>query len=112
MRYKNSNEKELQINYEKEDDENTIIKQINVNKCSNEYIELLKDIYYKKRNGDWIKVGERLGISRELARQSFLRVDSPNHEKVVKELDEVIRERNQRHIDMIKNRLKRKNKCK
>lgn len=110
MRYKNSNDKELQINNEKEDDDNTIIKQINVNKCPNKYIELLKEIYYQKRNGDWIKVGERLGISRELARQSFLRVDSPNHERVVKELAELIKERNQKRMGMIKNCLKRNKK--
>lgn len=110
MRYKNSNEKELQINYEKEDDDKTIIKQINVNKCPNEYIELLQEIYYQKRNGDWVKISERLGISRELARQSFLRVDSPNHENVVKELVKLIKERKNKQIIMIKNCLKKVNK--
>jgi hypothetical protein len=110
MRCEKFNKKELQINYEKEKGNDIIIKKINANKCSKEYADLLQEIYYQKRNGDWVKIGEKLGISRELARQSFLRIDSPNHENVIKELVQLIKERKNKQMIMIKNCLKKGNK--
>lgn len=57
------------------------------------YAMRLKKILRMKRRGDWDKVSEDIGISRENAMMAFRRIHSKYHYEVVVALESVIEER-------------------
>ncbi|WP_294083633.1 hypothetical protein [Proteiniphilum sp. UBA5384] len=63
------------------------------------YTMRLKELLHLKRRGDWDKVSEELGISRENAMMAFRRIHSKYHYEVVAALESVIEERQKKITD-------------